>query len=465
MISHLNIYNTKRSGQTREESYTIRDRATNEYLQNLREQSGRPLSIIDIGGGCQIRSPDTTHVVDLLPLSYFGNDFNGEFFQGDIDLSYVWNRLFDYVAKNGKFDFAVCSHTLEDINAPHQVVLNLFKIANAGMVAVPSKYIETCKWENMNGPYLGYHHHRWIYTVKNGIFYGYPKMGTLENCFGPKNDFVSRKKYRQLFGHEGFETQTEMVFLWEDSFPVRFISPFMYHYLELTENKRPAFINLIEPDDVCALINSETIMKVITDYPVAKDSPDHIFPWGTKRDNTTDLGFIQEIEQYFNRKIKTLDVGCSGGQLTIDFNNRGHTAIGIEGSDYSVKHHRANWPQYHNRCLFTCDATKPYQVVDDEGNPVQFDLITSWEVVEHIRPGDLRQFFTNIKNHMADDAIFCASIAPIPDIIEGHVLHQSVFTKEVWFNKLLPKHFSQVSDLPFQNKVRYGDSFHVMLKE
>jgi len=207
-------------------------------------------------------------------------------------------------------------------------------------------------------------------------------------------------------------------------------------------------------------------MKVITDHPVAYDSPDHIFPWGTKRDNTTDPGFIREIEEWFGgRKIKTLDVGCSGGQLTIDFNNRGHMAVGIEGSDYSVKHARANWPQFHNVCLFTCDATKPYQIVDDEGNQILFDLVTSWEVVEHIASHDLRPFFDNIKKHMADDAIFCASIAPIPDVVEGHVLHQSVYPKDVWFNVLLPEHFSVITDLPFKNKVRYGDSFHVMLKK
>ena len=78
-----------------------------------------------------------------------------------------------------------------------------------------------------------------------------------------------------------------------------------------------------------------TTMKVITDHPVALNSPDHIFPWGTKRDNTTDVGFIEEIEDYFGRrnKIKALDIGCSGGQLTIDFCMRGHDAIGIEGSD------------------------------------------------------------------------------------------------------------------------------------
>lgn len=253
MIKSLKINRNKKGHETHQQSYAISNAEVNAFLQHLRHQTNKPLSIIDVGGSCQARFQETTHIVDLLPLEYFSNDFKGEFFQGDIDLSEVWDQLFDYVAKNGKFDFAVCSHTLEDINAPHQVILNLFKIANAGMVAVPSKYIETCKWENLNGPYCGYHHHRWIYTVKNGVFYGYPKMGTLENDFN-SGDFASREKYRQIFGHEGYETQTEMTFLWENSFPVKFIAPFMYRHFDLTENKRSAFLNLLEPDDVCALI-------------------------------------------------------------------------------------------------------------------------------------------------------------------------------------------------------------------
>ena len=204
-------------------------------------------------------------------------------------------------------------------------------------------------------------------------------------------------------------------------------------------------------------------MKVITDHPVATDSPDHIFPWGTARDNTSDLGFILEIEYFFGgKKIKTLDVGCSGGQLTIDFNSRGHTAIGIEGSDYSLKTARANWiPEYYNKFLFTCDATKPYSVTDGENNDLmRFDLITSWEVLEHIHKDDFDTFFGNMVKHMHKDSIFCASISPKPDIVEGHILHQSVYSEDVWKNFILTKYFD-IYDYPFQNKVRLG-GFWVM---
>ena len=37
------------------------------------------------------------------------------------------------------------------------------------------------------------------------------------------------------------------------------------------------------------------MISLKTDYPVAYDSPDHLYPWGTKNDNSTDIGFIDEI--------------------------------------------------------------------------------------------------------------------------------------------------------------------------
>lgn len=203
-------------------------------------------------------------------------------------------------------------------------------------------------------------------------------------------------------------------------------------------------------------------MKVITEKPVAIDSPDHLFPWGTAADNHTNLGFIQEVEKWFNNeKISFIDIGCSGGQLAVDFNNRGHKSIGIEGSDYSVVNKRANWPAFHNKVLFTCDASAPYQVVEDDGvTPVKFDCVSSWECIEHIHPDQLDQFFTNISNHMHENSIFVGSISLVSDkhtcggrSKEPVELHQSLFPENTWVNEILAKHFT-VESYPFSAIVR-----------
>ena len=213
------------------------------------------------------------------------------------------------------------------------------------------------------------------------------------------------------------------------------------------------------------------MISVNTKHPIAYESPDHIMPWGTMRDNSTSIEFISELESYFlNQPINTIDLGCSGGQLTIDFHNKGHLAVGLEGSDYSIKHNRANWPEWYNKTLFTCDITKEYQVMNNN-EPFKAQLITAWEIVEHIHPNDLEMFFNQIAKHLAPNGIFVASVSTKSDVIDGVVLHQSVFGETEWiFNILTDEGALRGSNLkyhpyPFKHAVRRDPgSFHILLK-
>lgn len=215
------------------------------------------------------------------------------------------------------------------------------------------------------------------------------------------------------------------------------------------------------------------MIRLLTDHPIAYNSPDHILPWGTMRDNHTSEDFIRETSEYFKmhqgiNQLKVLDLGCSGGQLVIDYHNKGNLAVGLEGSDYSVKHQRANWPQYYNKVLFTCDITKPYSL-ELNNEILKFNLITAWEVIEHIHPDDLRNFFKYIENNLDVGGIFVGSISSKEEVIEGVRLHQSVFSEEEWF-KLLGEIFEasslEIGKYPFENKVRNDQgSFHIMLKK
>jgi SAM-dependent methyltransferase len=210
-------------------------------------------------------------------------------------------------------------------------------------------------------------------------------------------------------------------------------------------------------------------LKVITEKSVALESPDHIFPVGTKNDNSTKSNYISEVENYFdNKKINVMDIGCAGCQLAVDFYNRGHNSIGLEGSDYNIKHKQFNWTEYHEKVLWTADLTKPLKVVDENGDRVLFDLISAWEVVEHIHPDDLNVFFDNILSQLKPDGIFVSSVNLGPDdrIDEnGNVirLHQSVFPENYWKETILKDRI--VEPYPFKNKVRIcTNSFYMTMK-
>lgn len=212
--------------------------------------------------------------------------------------------------------------------------------------------------------------------------------------------------------------------------------------------------NDVKESEVLEKLFSEFSISVNTEHSIAEDSPDHLHPWGTKRDNSTDNYFIDEMIKHFGqgiRNIKVLDIGCSGGQMVRDFAVLGHLAVGIEGSDYSAKDQRKHWDTLHNKILFTCDASYPYQVKVN-GENEKFDLITAWEVLEHIHPDRLDTFFENVYNHLADNGEFIASISMVSDKPEGHELHLSLFMEAVW-KEMLEKYF-EVSDYHFQHKVR-----------
>jgi len=178
-------------------------------------------------------------------------------------------------------------------------------------------------------------------------------------------------------------------------------------------------------------------LQVVTEHPVAFKSPDHLAPFGTMYDNSTNRGFILLLNEIVRQKgfgvdgPAYMDLGCSGGQLVKDFIDLNWTAVGLEGSDYSLKHRRANWKTLAGKNLFTCDLTKPFQV-QRNGQPLKFNLITAWEVMEHIHPNDLDQVFGNIRSHLAEGGYFIASTASYSSIQDGIELHQTRMTNSEW---------------------------------
>lgn len=62
--------------------------------------------------------------------------------------------------EDGFFDFAICSHTLEDVRDPIYVCSELSRVARAGYVETPSRLWEQT-W-GLQGEFVGFSHHRWL---------------------------------------------------------------------------------------------------------------------------------------------------------------------------------------------------------------------------------------------------------------------------------------------------------------
>jgi len=102
----------------------------------------------------------------------------------------------------------------------------------------------------------------------------------------------------------------------------------------------------------------------------------------------------------------------------------GHEAVGIDGSDWGLIHGNGEWRTIPDR-LFTADITEPFQVNRD-GVSIRFDLVTSFEVFEHLRPSQIRGACENVKNHLSPDGLFIVSVNTCEDQHNGMEYHATV---------------------------------------
>jgi 2-polyprenyl-3-methyl-5-hydroxy-6-metoxy-1,4-benzoquinol methylase len=200
------------------------------------------------------------------------------------------------------------------------------------------------------------------------------------------------------------------------------------------------------------VINQNPDIDLITEFKVASESADHIFPEGTAVDNTRSSSFCRKCETFFGRKILYMDLGCSGGGLVFDFLINSNFAVGVEGSDFSLNSKRAEWRIIPNN-LFTADITKPFSFKSKSKNSIyKFDVISSWEVLEHIESHDLKQVFKNVSNHLKDDGIFVGSIGIMPSFAKpsGEALHVTVEKPDWWMDLLDKNGFKPMVNQPFE---------------
>ncbi len=209
---------------------------------------------------------------------------------------------------------------------------------------------------------------------------------------------------------------------------------------------------------------------ISAERPVALESVDHLHPLGAMRDNSLNRAFnarLYELAPSVLAEVSVLDLGCSGGGFVKSLLDEGVRAVGVEGSDYSRVHQRAEWATIPGN-LFTADATAPFQVYDD-GPPARFAVVTAWEFFEHIAEADLPAVFGNIARHLAPGGLVIGSVNTLSSPnLEGIEMHATIRPAAWWNEKLaalgyarqpaLERHFGR-------DWVRTDPgSFHVVLR-
>jgi len=145
---------------------------------------------IDIGASAQFWSyPECKFVADIVEIQKEGV----KFFNFNIQNKDTWSELISYVEEHGKFDFSICSHTLEDVLTPVDL-LNL----------LPFSFL----WNNK---YRGNAHHKQIIDVKDDMICIYPKYPFIE-VYDESDEILKSSSGKEL------------VVFWDIDIPYKFFS-------------------------------------------------------------------------------------------------------------------------------------------------------------------------------------------------------------------------------------------------
>jgi hypothetical protein len=126
--------------------------------------------VLDVGGAARPFSR-ADWVLDLVPYDARGQlgwtgDPGEERFSAE---TWVQRDICDrepWPLQDRQFDFAICSHTLEDVRDPVWVAQELQRVATAGYIEVPSLREELTY--GIQGPWVGWGHHHWLVLVGEG---------------------------------------------------------------------------------------------------------------------------------------------------------------------------------------------------------------------------------------------------------------------------------------------------------
>ncbi len=196
-----------------------------------RKKSNPNFSVLDVGGAAKPWADKYTDAyIDIKPFPT-----KKLVYLGDICKPEVWDKV-----KERCWDFTICTHVLEDIRNPEFVISQLLAVSKSGFIASPNKHQELSCIES--GFWLGYGHHRWIFTIRDKRKLCIIAKWPVVNYFLPSNKLCHIIGHIFRFNHlinrilklgsglDWVDTQKakthrcELGFLWVNDFDYEFIN-------------------------------------------------------------------------------------------------------------------------------------------------------------------------------------------------------------------------------------------------
>jgi hypothetical protein len=188
-------------------------------VERIESLLGGSSLVLDIGGWAKPFAR-ADWVLDLMPYEtrglYGASDPTAERFSAEtwIERDVCDREPFPFA--DGQIDFAICSQTLEDIRDPIWVCSEINRVAKAGYIEAPSRLQEQSY--GVQGPWVGWSHHRWLVDVAPGRieFVSKPHVLHAREDYRFPDGFAQaltpEQRVQTLFWEGGFEYD-ERIFL------------------------------------------------------------------------------------------------------------------------------------------------------------------------------------------------------------------------------------------------------------
>lgn len=189
-----------------------------------------------------------------------------------------------------------------------------------------------------------------------------------------------------------------------------------------------------------------------------------------ERSEATTTLQMQETLNYFNiifnkltsniinaiKPKKVLDLGCGSGQLTHMLRMYGIDTVTVDANKETVH------SPYTDENHFIARTDKPLEFVDEEDNPVIFDLVISLEHFEHVSPETFDTLMNNIVKHTKSGSILiCTAAGWAYDGDKEHI-HCNVRDEEYWHKYISSFGFEIIPNM-FQTN-RAGNNTEIFAK-
>ena len=200
--------------------------------------------------------------------------------------------------------------------------------------------------------------------------------------------------------------------------------------------------------------NAAPFLELKTNYQIALGSNDHINPDSTTEGVSRPTLFVQDCIRLLGGHIKSLDLGSGAAGLVFEFAMNGILAVGVDGSDFCRINRVGYWPLLPGN-LFTCDITKPFRFMAQGTSEVsKFEVVTMWEVLEHIGEKDLAAVLHNVDAHLTSTGYFMGSISLLEYVdASGTPYHVTLKPKPWWRDKFQECGLIMLDEHPFNERL------------